>query len=114
MPPMATATATLERARVHVGVHVALAVAWPVALIAAVYAVVGRLGFYPSDEGLVQAYAWRILHGEVPHRDFISPLPLGSALIHLADFAVPGPLFEVSRVIALSEYVAYSMVFAWL
>src|SRR6266446_5125765 len=92
----------------------ALAVVWPPALVASVYLAVGRLGFYPTDEGLNQEYTYRILLGEVPHRDFISPRPLGSALLHLVDFAIPGPLFEVSRVIALCEYAAYAVLFAWL
>src|SRR5205823_6618447 len=83
-------------------------------MVAAVYATVGRLGFYPTDEGLLQAYTYRILHGQVPHRDFISPRPLGSALLHIVDFAVPGPLFEVSRVIALCEYAGFAVAFAWL
>jgi len=52
--------------------------------------------------------------GQVPHRDFTSPRPLGSALIHLLDFAVPGPLFEVSRIIALLQYTAYAILLAWL
>ena len=91
-----------------------LAVLWPPALVAAVYVAVGRLGFYPTDEGLVEAWTYRILHGEVPHRDFVSPLPLGSALLHIVDFLIPGPLFEVARVIALCEYVAYALLFAWL
>jgi hypothetical protein len=91
-----------------------VAMAWPPVLVASVYLAVGRLGFYPTDEGLNQAYSYRILHGEVPHRDFISPRPLGSALLHLIDFAIPGPLFEVSRVIAMAEYTAYGILFAWL
>ncbi len=94
--------------------RLALALAWPPALVAAVYLLVGRLGFYPTDEGLVLAYSYRILQGEVPHRDFISPRPLGSALLHLVDFVVPGPLFEVSRVISLCEYAAYGILFGWL
>jgi hypothetical protein len=94
--------------------RVALAVVWPPALVVAIYVAVGRLGFYPSDEGLMQAYTYRILHGQVPHRDFISPRPLGSALLHVVDFLIPGPLFEVSRVVSLCEYVAYAALFAWL
>jgi len=92
----------------------AFAFLWPPAIVAVIYGSVGRLGFFPTDEGLVLAYSYRILNGEVPHRDFISPRPLGSALLHLVDFAIPGPLFEVSRVIALGEFVAYSVLFAWL
>lgn len=91
-----------------------LAMVWPPLLVAWVYLAVGRLGFYPTDEGLNQAYSYRILLGQVPHRDFISPRPLGSALLHLVDFAIPGPLFEVSRVIAMIEYAMYAMLFAWL
>ena len=113
----AAAGATTQRTRslfATVPWRAALAVVWPPAFVAVVYAAVGRLGFYPTDEGLMQAYGYRILSGEVPHRDFISPRPLGSALLHLVDFAIPGPLFEVSRVIALAEYVGYAVLFAWL
>ena len=83
-------------------------------MVAAIYTAVGRLGFYPTDEGLVLAYAYRVLHGQVPHRDFISPRPLGSGLLHTLDFLVPGPLFEVSRVIALCEYAGYAVLFGCL
>src|SRR6266446_7915359 len=44
----------------------ALAVIWPPALVASVYLAVGRLGFYPTDEGLIQAWSYRILNGQVP------------------------------------------------
>ncbi len=91
-----------------------LAVVWPPSAVVVVYLAVGRLGFFPTDEGLVQAYTYRILRGEVPHRDFVSPRPLGSALLHIVDFLIPGPLFEVARVITLCEYVAYAVLFAWL
>jgi hypothetical protein len=94
--------------------RVALAVAWPPVLVAWVYLFIGRLGFYPTDEGLIQGWSYRILLGQVPHRDFVSPLPMGSALLHLVDFAIPGPLFEVSRVIAMVEYTGYAILFAWL
>ena len=96
------------------GRRLLVALVWPPALVAAIYVAFGRLGFFPSDEGLVLSYTYRLLHGQVPHRDFISPRPLGSALIHVIDFAIPGPLFEVSRVIALGEVVAYTIAFAWL
>lgn len=98
----------------HSSWRVGLALLWPPFFVAAVYVSIGRLGFFPTDEGLVLAYAYRILHGQVPHRDFVSPRPLGSGLLHLIDFAIPGPLFEVSRVITLCEYVAYAVLFAWL
>lgn len=98
----------------HSRLRLALAIGWPPALVAGIYLAVGRWGFYPDDEGYIQAYSYRILMGQVPHRDFTSPRPLGSALIHLLDFAVPGPLFEVSRIIALLQYTAYAILLAWL
>jgi len=94
--------------------NAAFAIVWPLALVASVYMAVGRLGFYPTDEGLIQAWSFRILNGQVPHRDFVSPVPEGSGLVHLIDFAIPGPLFEVSRFVALVEYAGYAVLFAWL
>jgi hypothetical protein len=91
-----------------------MAAVWPPAFVAVVYFAVGRFGFFPTDEGLIQGWSYRILLGQVPHRDFVSPLPMGSGVIHLVDFAVPAPLFEVSRVIATLEYCAYGLLFAWL
>lgn len=85
-------------------------VAWPAALVAAVYWTVGRIGFNPTDQGFILAAAHRILLGEVPHRDFISPRPLGSPLMHTLDFFLPGPLFETSTVLGIAEIVAYSLV----
>lgn len=72
---------------------------------------VGRIGFNPTDEGMVLAYAARMLRGQVPHRDFITPRPVGSALLHMAEFAIPGPLLLKSHVIALCELTAIAMLF---
>lgn len=40
------------------------------------------IGFNPTDDGFILAYARRILEGQVPHRDFISIRPAGSAFLH--------------------------------
>jgi hypothetical protein len=40
------------------------------------------LGFNPTDDGFILAYSRRMLDGQVPHRDFISIRPIGSALLH--------------------------------
>jgi hypothetical protein len=74
----------------------------------------GYIGFNPTDDGYVIAQSYRILHGAVPHRDLISPRPLGSAYLHTIDFAVPLPLMEASRLIATAQVVLYSMLFAGL
>jgi hypothetical protein len=91
-----------------------LALAWPAALVAAIHRAIGAWGFNPTDEGLIQAGSYRILCGEVPHRDWISPRPVLSYLVHTADFALPGPLFEMSRLVAIAEFAIYSILFAWL
>jgi hypothetical protein len=89
-----------------------LSFAWPVALGVWIFAVAGRIGFSPLDEGFIASQSRRILMGDVPHRDFISPKPVGSALIHLVDLAVPLPLFTTVRLMGLVEFIAYSLVFA--
>lgn len=111
---VAAEAAISERSGPNTSLRAVLAMAWPAVLVAFGYLTVGKLGFYPTDEGLIQGWSYRILLGQVPHRDFVSPLPEGSGLLHLVDFAIPGPLFEVSRVIALVEYSAYAILFAWL
>jgi hypothetical protein len=74
----------------------------------------GPLGYNPTDDGYVLAQATRILHGQVPHRDFISPRPIGAALLHLVDLAIPLPIFEATRLVPVVEVVAYSILLAWL
>lgn len=87
---------------------------WPLALVAWVFLRFAPLGYNPTDDGYVLSQSRRILHGQVPHRDLVSPRPLGSALLHTVDFLLPLPLLEASRLVALIEIAAYSLLFAWL
>ncbi|SDN29796.1 hypothetical protein [Allokutzneria albata] len=73
---------------------------------------IGRFGFHPTDQGFTLALSWRLLHGEVPHRDVVSARPLGSALLHTLDFLVPGPLFLVSTLIAMIELAVATIALA--
>lgn len=57
------------------------------------------------------SYGYRILHGQIPHLDFISPRPVGSSVLHLVDFLIPGPLLLTSRLVALSEMTAIALLF---
>jgi len=66
-------------------------------------------GFNPSDDGVVLAQSYRILHGEVPHRDFISIRPAGSAYMHMIHFFSPLPLEISSRWLAWMEYLVCSL-----
>lgn len=85
---------------------------WPSALVTALYLRFANIGFNPSDEGTLQAQTWKILHGEVPHRDFIFARPLASAVLHTVDFALPLPLVLSERLVGIIVYVGYSFLFA--
>ncbi|MEV6875312.1 hypothetical protein [Amycolatopsis sp. NPDC051128] len=78
-------------------------VAGATVLSVAVVARIGRFGFNPSDQGFVLAASWRILHGEIPHVDVVSPRPLGSAYLHVLDFVVPAPLMVASSFVMMAQ-----------
>ena len=86
--------------------------AWVAGLAAATELRVGRFGFHPTDQGFILAQAWRVLLGEVPHAEIISARPLGSAILHVIDFALPGPLFFSSSVFAMVEIILATIAFA--
>ncbi|KDN21270.1 hypothetical protein [Amycolatopsis rifamycinica] len=97
-------TRPLLRWSVHAG--------WVLLLALATELRVGRFGFHPSDQGFILAQAWRVLHGEVPHADIISARPLGSAVLHVADYALPMPLFFGSSFLAMVEIIVATIAFA--
>ncbi len=61
-------------------------------------------GFNPSDDGFILSQSWRIIHGEIPHVDFTSPRPLGSALIHAPFTLLPIAMLAVSRLFVLFQF----------
>lgn len=68
-------------------------------------------GFNPSDDGVVLAQAFRLGLGQIPHLDFISIRPVGSALFHNLEFLLPMPLEVAARWLVLIQYLVYS--FLW-
>ncbi len=60
------------------------------------------MGYNPTDDGFVLAYARRILEGQIPHRDFISIRPAGSAYLH-----APLVLLAGKYTYWLSRYVVW-------
>lgn len=66
---------------------------------------IGRFGFSPTDQGFILGLSWRIQNGEIPHQDVISARPLGSAVLHVVDLLLPGPLFMVSNLLSMLEIV---------
>ncbi|WP_410642046.1 hypothetical protein [Amycolatopsis sp. lyj-346] len=97
-------TRPLLRWSIHAG--------WVLLLALATELRVGRFGFHPSDQGFILAQAWRVLHGEVPHADIISARPLGSAVLHVADYVLPMPLFFGSSFLSMIEIVVATIAFA--
>lgn len=58
------------------------------------------LGFNLTDDGFVLAQSRRLLAGEIPHRDFMSIRPVGSALLHVVDLVLGGErTYLVSRLL---------------
>ncbi|MEC3973684.1 hypothetical protein [Amycolatopsis sp. H20-H5] len=110
-PPLPKAGAAGPAAVTKPGRLLPLHAAWIVILALATEFRVGRFGFHPSDQGFILAQAWRVLHGEIPHADIISARPLGSAILHVVDFVVPGPLFFVSSVLSMIEIIISTMAF---
>ena len=68
-----------------------------------------RIGFNPTDDGLILGQAARILNGQIPHADFATPRPVGSALLHMVDFALPTPLLLTSRALVLAELLVIAV-----
>ncbi|GLZ41247.1 hypothetical protein [Actinokineospora sp. NBRC 105648] len=99
-PPPEPAVRLRPRA---VAARVLVHAAWVTLLSVAVVARVGRFGFNPTDQGFILGASWRVLHGEVPHLDVISARPLGSAVLHTIDFALPAPLFLASSFVMMVE-----------
>src|SRR6185312_11855792 len=85
-----------------------------VALAVALFAILGPWGANTMDGGLILAQSYRILHGQVPHLDFLTPRPAGSAYLHLVDFLLPLPLVLASRLVAVCEFAASALFFGLL
>jgi hypothetical protein len=81
----------------------------PVTLALAFWWFQARYGFNPTDDGFILGEAWRVAHGEIPHRDFTSPRPAGSALIHLPEVLLPAGMLAISRLIVVFQFLWISI-----
>lgn len=50
----------------------------------------GRMGFMPLDQSIVWDAGWRMLQGQVPFRDFVTPTSVVPGALQAAVFAVAG------------------------
>jgi 4-amino-4-deoxy-L-arabinose transferase-like glycosyltransferase len=60
----------------------------------------GRIGYMPLDQSIVFDGAWRVLNGQVPWRDFMTPNGLVPIVLQAGIFAVAG--------VSWSAYVAHA------
>jgi hypothetical protein len=61
-------------------------------------------GFNPSDDGFILAQSWRLINGEIPHVDFTSPRPLGSAFVHAPFALLPVGMLAASRLFVVFQF----------
>jgi hypothetical protein len=72
------------------------------------------IGFNPSDDGFILAQSKRILDGDIPHRDFLSPRPAGSPLLHSFELFLPTPQIITSRIIVFVQLMFTSLMLCYL
>ncbi len=70
----------------------------------------GRFGLGERDDGFVLAQSWRIINGQLPHRDFISVRPVMSAYDHALSLLLMPEAFEMifDRLLSYAEMAAAS------
>lgn len=83
-------------------------------LIYAILQIPGNEGFNPSDDGVILAQSYRLIQGQIPHLDFISIRPVGSAILHAINFFSFMPLEISARWLTLLEYLIFSLAWTWL
>ncbi|HBF88918.1 MAG TPA: hypothetical protein DDX39_09780 [Bacteroidales bacterium] len=76
--------------------------------------IIATEGFNPSDDGVILAQSFRILNGEIPHKDFISIRPVFSGILHTIHFYSPLALEVSARWFVFFQYFIYSFVWVYL
>jgi hypothetical protein len=85
---------------------------WPLALVLWLAWLLVPQDINLVDGGFILGQSHRVLLGEIPHADFISPRPAGTPILHTVDLLFPGPDFAFSRLIAIIQVVTYSTMLA--
>lgn len=63
------------------------------------------IGYNPTDDGFILSYSRRLLEGQVPHLDFISIRPIGSAILHMPIVAFGGEsTYWISRLVVWLQF----------
>jgi hypothetical protein len=64
-----------------------------------------KYGFNPTDEGFILHISNCLFHQQIPHLDFVSIRPVGSAIVHLPELYFKQNLFLASRCIFWLEHI---------
>lgn len=64
-------------------------------------------GWIPHDEGTIGQSADRVLHGEMPHRDFDDPYTGGLSYLHAAGMRVLGVSLRTPRLVVFGFFMAF-------
>jgi len=73
-----------------------------------------HLGFNPSDDGVILGQSFRILCGQIPHRDFISIRPVFPSIIYIINFVSPFPIVESARLLNILESFIFSFLWCYI
>jgi len=84
----------------------------PLLLVGLFFFFQARFGFNPTDDGFVLNQAWRLANGDLPHVDFSSPRPLGSAFLHYPIVFLESHMLAASRILVLFQqlWIAFALV----
>ena len=83
--------------------------------IAAIYAGSHLMrGWVPHDEGAFSESAERVLHGQLPHRDYTEIYTGGLAYLHALAFRYLGENFATLRIVLFMFFLAWIPVFYWI
>jgi len=74
------------------------------------YAVLwARIGLETADGGYVLSYSWKIVHGEIPYRDFVYTKPPLTLYLHSIPLAIGGDYsLYLGRLLAIAQMALYS------
>lgn len=68
-----------------------------------------KFGFNPTDEGFILHISNCLWHGQIPHIDFVSIRPVGSAILHIFELYFKDNLFLYSRFFFWAEQLLIAM-----
>jgi len=74
----------------------------------------GKEGFNPSDDGVILAQSWRIVNGEIPHKDFVAMKPALSGYLHTINFFLPLALEDNARLFVIFQNFLISFLWVFL